>query len=799
MSCRRATLLVSLTAVAALVGVSACGSSATTSTGPTPLTRCSLTLNTGEQNFPPEGGSGAIGVTASRECTWTVSVEGAWLSVNSGQSGQGDGRVEFTAAANPDPVVRRGALLLNAQRADVTQSAGQCVITLGHTAASFSPDGGSGQVDVRASSGLCTWSVSADQPWISIRSGAEGKGSSPVLFDVASTSGPPRVGSITIAGQRFSVTQSEGCTYSIAPGDFNVGPQGGAGQLSITTAPQCPWTALSSSNWVTFAQTTGSGPATVNFTVQSSSGPARVGTAVVAGQTFTINQSQGCTYQVQPTTHTLPATGGSGMVNVGAAQGCSWTASSDAPWVTIQGVASGSGDGAVMFAAAATTGPARTGTLTVAGQKVTVTQTQGCTYSISPTQENIPAAGGTGRVTVTAADGCAWTASSGVSWISITAGTTGSGNGSVSYTVAGTTGPARSGTLQIAGQTHTVNQGTGCSFSLAPTSANVPDAAGTTSFEVRSAAGCAWTASSQAQWIAVTSPPNGAGSGTGTVQLSIAANTGPSRSGTVTAGGQTFTVTQGAGCTFTITPGNENVAAGGGNGNIAINGPAGCAWTATANADWLSITAPSPPAGNGPGTLTYAAAPNGGAQRTGTLTVAGQTFTVTQASGCTLTVAPDTVSSPAAGIRARVDVTGAADCQWTTSSGVPWITIAPPGGTGSAPVELSVAPNTGPARTAQVTVAGRTVTVNQESGCTYSINPPSITVSASGGSGQGTTVTAGAGCTWTAVSQVPWIVITSGQGSGDGAVQGTVEPNMTGAARTGTVLIAGLTFTVNQQ
>ena len=59
---------------------------------------------------------------------------------------------------------------------------------------------------------------------------------------------------------------------------------------------------------------------------------------------------------------------------------------------------------------------------------------------------------------------------------------------------------------------------------------------------------------------------------------------------------------------------------------------------------------------------------------------------------------------------------------------------------------------------------------------------------------------AGAGCTWTAVSQVPWIVITSGaSGSGDGSVVGTVEANTTGAARTGTVLIAGLTFTVTQQ
>lgn len=728
-------------------------------------------------------------------------MEGTWLSVKSGQNGQGDGRVEFTAAANPDPVNRRGALLLNSQRAEITQSAAACVISLADTSASFSPSGGSGRVDVRASSGLCPWTVSADQPWITIRSGSEGRGGTSVLFDVASTTGPPRVGTITVAGQRFSVTQSEGCTYSITPLQINLGAQGGTGQLSINTAPQCPWTALSSSEWVSFVQSSGSGPGTVGFNVQSSNGPPRVGTAVVAGQTFTINQAPGCSFQVQPTSHNVPAAGGTGLVNVTTAQGCSWSASSDTSWIDIQGVASGAGNGAIMFAAAASTGPARTGTLTVAGQKVTVTQGQGCTYSISPTQENIAATGGTGRVTVTADNGCNWSASSPVSWITITGGATGSGNGAVSYTVAATDGPPRSAALQIAGKTLTVTQGTGCTVGLTPTAARVREGAGTAAFEVRTGAGCTWTATTETSWITITSPPNGVGTGTANVQLSIPANPGPERSGTVVVGGQTFTLSQDPGCTFTLTPTSENVPATGGGSTITVNGPANCAWTAAANADWLSITNPPPPGGgNGPGNVTYAAAANSGAQRTGTLTIAGQTFTVTQAGGCTFTVAPNTVTSPATGAGpTRIDVTGAVDCQWTASSPVQWVTLAPSGGTGTGVVDLTVAANTGPARSSPISIAGRTVTVNQESGCTYSINPTSITVPATGASGTGVTVTAGAGCLWTAVSQVSWIVIPNGQGSGDGTVQGSVEPNTSGAPRTGTVTIAGLTFTVNQQ
>jgi len=81
-----------------------------------------------------------------------------------------------------------------------------------------------------------------------------------------------------------------------------------------------------------------------------------------------------------------------------------------------------------------------------------------CTPTIAPSSASIPAAGGTGSVTVTAGAGCAWTAASNAAWISITAGSSGIGNGTVSYSVAANGASARSGTLTIAGQTFTANQ-----------------------------------------------------------------------------------------------------------------------------------------------------------------------------------------------------------------------------------------------------------------------------------------------------------------------------------------------------
>jgi hypothetical protein len=82
-----------------------------------------------------------------------------------------------------------------------------------------------------------------------------------------------------------------------------------------------------------------------------------------------------------------------------------------------------------------------------------------CTYNISPTSASYAAAGGTGNVSVTAGTGCSWTAVSNATFITITGGASGTGNGTVSYLVAVNTGStSRTGTMTIAGRTFTVTQ-----------------------------------------------------------------------------------------------------------------------------------------------------------------------------------------------------------------------------------------------------------------------------------------------------------------------------------------------------
>jgi hypothetical protein len=83
-----------------------------------------------------------------------------------------------------------------------------------------------------------------------------------------------------------------------------------------------------------------------------------------------------------------------------------------------------------------------------------------CTFGISPTSESFTRTGGTASVSVSAGAGCPWTAVSNVSWIMITGGSSGTGDGTVNYSVGPYGGPPkkRAGTMTIAGQTFTVNQ-----------------------------------------------------------------------------------------------------------------------------------------------------------------------------------------------------------------------------------------------------------------------------------------------------------------------------------------------------
>lgn len=525
----------------------------------------------------------------------------------------------------------------------------------------------------------------------------------------------------------------EKCAVALSPAATTMDAGGGTGSIAVTTDPECAWTAEAQASWIAeVSPTRGQGSGQITFrAAQNPSGTPRESAIVVNNQRLTVRQDPApCGFETSVSNTRFPAAGGAGTVNVSGPSGCAWTAASNVAWIAVPASAAGSGAGTATFAVAPNGGGERTGTLTVAGIGIAITQDAAsttapptgpgpsCAVSLQPSSTSIPAAGGTTIVNVTTGTGCSWTAATTATWISFTTSASGSGSGSLTMSIAANAAAARTGVVTIGGAAFTVNQAgsqvSSCTYSISPTSASVGRDGGTGTVSLSAVgSGCAWTAVSNAAWITITS--GGTGSGGGTVSYSVAANSGAQRTGTLTIAGQTFTVTQGGAavtCTFSIDPTSQTIGGSGGPGTpVSVTAPAGCTWTATANVGWLSITSGSNGSGNG--TVTFAAASFGGNSRTGTLTIAGQTFAVTQVR-CSISLTPETQAVPVLGGQFTASVTAPSGCGWTASDNVSWIAITSgSSGSGNGTVTYLVAPNIGGARTGTIDVDGRKLTVNQ--------------------------------------------------------------------------------------
>jgi len=83
-----------------------------------------------------------------------------------------------------------------------------------------------------------------------------------------------------------------------------------------------------------------------------------------------------CSYDITPKSKQFSAQDGSGEVTVSTQNGCSWTAQSNNPdWIAVASGSSGTGSGTVKYSVLSnSTSGSRTGTLTIAGQGFTVSQ-----------------------------------------------------------------------------------------------------------------------------------------------------------------------------------------------------------------------------------------------------------------------------------------------------------------------------------------------------------------------------------------------------------------------------------------
>ena len=148
-----------------------------------------------------------------------------------------------------------------------------------------------------------------------------------------------------------------------------------------------------------------------------------------------------------------------------------------------------------------------------------------------------------------------------------------------------------------------------------------------------------------------------------------------------------------------------------------------CTWNTSDVPAWVTGM---PASGTGTQTIAFTVEPNQGPDRSAAIIIGGQSFAVSQAGGCSYSLAPGSHNPSAGGGASSFAVNTAAGCGWT-SSGVPaWITGVPASGTGPQTINFTVAVNTGATRSANIVIGGQTFTVTQAAvACSYSLNPTS--------------------------------------------------------------------------
>ena len=318
---------------------------------------------------------------------------------------------------------------------------------------------------------------------------------------------------IPFVGVLFAVSTAM-AEVTITTVSKEVGKEGGA--YSVNTGGSGTWTATTKANWITLNRASGEAGVSCIYVVGANfSTDARTATIDIAGNTFTVYQT-GYDAIISPNAGTADYEGGSGTVEVTVDAGVSWTAKSNAGWLSVK-PASGTSVGQVTYTVASYTNATtpRTGTITIAGKTFTVTQT-GTDLIIVPTEKELGFGVETFEVTVTAMSATSWSVTPNASWISVV--DSGDGHGNSTLLIAAGANPSalpRTGTVSIGSKTLTVTQAgtTNISLIITPTEATAAPVGAYGNVAVYSTPDSPWTAESWASWITVSDGATGAGNG----------------------------------------------------------------------------------------------------------------------------------------------------------------------------------------------------------------------------------------------------------------------------------------------
>jgi hypothetical protein len=347
-----------------------------------------------------------------------------------------------------------------------------------------------------------------------------------------------------------------------------------------------------------------------------------------------------------------------------------------------------------------------------------------CSYELSAGQSHFDAAGGTAELYLFAAHpGCPVTIDEHLPWLQCAASAE-AGDTTVTLTVTPNSGSTRSGSFTVAGEEHLISQsGALCTHTITPHSTVLDAEGGTDTVKIMTRADCPWTIDTPYDWITA-SPATGTGSDT--VTLNIAANSGSPRTAAITVAGSPFSVRQNGRphCGVTISSSRAQIGDNGGAVTVMVDTGAGCDWSSASSLDWVTV---APAQGSGPGSVVIEVANGDGTPRTGQVSIAGHSFAISQGeqTTCDFTIAPAAATFSARGGAQRVSVTASgAECGWSTTTDVDWVALTPSSGVGSGAVMVEAGANdTGEQRETRITIGGRPFQIIQEKDSTVHLIP----------------------------------------------------------------------------
>ena len=625
--------------------IAACGTTITISVNQNAIT-CSLSASTNNLYYPATSGDQTVVITSNSN--WTVSESLPWVAITP-ISGSNSGSFKVYVIANSG-AARSGSVTVTAACGTtvtifVTQS-GPCTLTASSAILNFPATAGNQNVNISSNS---TWSVSESLSWVTVTP-TSGSNNSSINVNATANTGSARTGIITLTaacGTTVSITvnqNSGGCLLTTSANMLNFSAATGFQTVSI--ASNSTWSVSESLPWVVIAPTSGSDNGSFKVYVVANSGAARFGTITVTAAcgttiTITVNQSAACSLTVSSSILDFSSAAGNQTVNV--TSNSTWVVSESLSWVTVT-PPSGSINNTINVNAAMNPGAARTGTITLTaacGTSVTITvnQAAGCSLSVSASMLNFSSAAGSHSVNITS--NSSWTVSESLSWVAVTP-PSGSNNNSIVVSVTSNTGGARTGTITLTSAcntsvTITVNQSSiGCTLNTSVSVLNFSSAVGSQPISISS--NSTWTVSESLPWVTV-SPTSG--SNNGSINVSVLANPGVARTGTITISvacgiSIPITINQGASCLLTASPGILYFAAS--EGNQTVNITSNSTWNIIESLPWVTIT---PTSGTNNGNINVSVSSNAGLSRIGFISLtagcgASGTLTVSQSAPASL-------------------------------------------------------------------------------------------------------------------------------------------------------------------